>query len=28
MIQLQNGEFAKPKANYTFPTKDAKSIYK
>jgi len=28
MVQLQNGKLAKPKGNYSFITKDAKSIYK
>ena len=28
LVQLQNGKLAKPKANYTFSKKDAKSIYK
>ena len=27
-VQLQNGKLAKPKVNYTFSNKDAKSIYK
>jgi len=26
LVQLQNGKLAKPKANYTFTTKDAKEI--
>ena len=28
LVQLQNGKLGKPKANYTFTKKDAKSIYK
>jgi len=28
LVQLHNGKLAKPKANYTFSPKDAKSIYK
>jgi len=28
LVQLENGKLAKPKANYTFSNKDAKSIYK
>jgi len=28
LLQVHNGKFTKPKANYTFSSKDAKSIYK
>ena len=28
LVQLQNGNLAKPKANYTLSKKDAKSTYK